>query len=32
MNPEQGIMNIEVRGMPISSFIIPCSLFDIQHG
>ena len=29
MNIEQGTLNIEVLGSPSSSFIIPCSLFDI---
>ncbi len=33
MNIEQGIMNFEVMlSLKISSFDIPCSLFDIQKG
>lgn len=31
MNIEQGISNNEVLGLFTSSFIIPCSLFDIQY-
>ena len=32
MNAEQGILNIEVWDLFASSFIIPCSSFDINHG
>jgi hypothetical protein len=30
MNAEQGMMNVEVRCSTTSTFIIPCSLFNIH--